>query len=205
MFAPARPLRVRVVGAATYFTQKALSALPGITLRTDTVSAPGLNPVPRAEQGDAAETADDVVMYEDVQPPALGTGNFVLMGAVPPDLPVRISGRLSRPAVTGWSRTDPLLASVSLAGLLIGSALRSSRVPGFRILAASGESPLVLAWDHAGLKALVFAFDPEGSDLPLRAGFPVLIANALSWFWPGWLAVQADEVQAGSAPVPVSP
>jgi hypothetical protein len=153
-----------------------------------------------------------VVVYENVQPPALGTqtaaiepgasgggtGNFILFGAVPPDLPVRDTGRIERPLVTGWSRSDPLLASVSLAGLAIGSARALEPGPGFRVLAASGESPLILTWDHAGLKVLVLAFDPQESDLPLRAGFPVLMANALSWFSPAWLAVQAEQGQAGA-------
>ncbi len=245
VFAAARQLRVRVVGASTYFTQKALSALPGITLRTETEPAPGLSgPGPAAGTagqtgaGGAAgtEAADDVVIYENVQPPALGTpngaesgpgnaassgrgdaatapenattapgnatrsgrDNFIYLGAVPPDLPVRATGLIERPEVTGWSRSDPLLASVSLAGLEIGRALALEPGPGFQVLASSGESPLILTWDHAGLKVLILAFDPQGSDLPLRAGFPVLMANALSWFSPAWLAVQADQVQAGT-------
>ena len=201
VFTASRRLRVRVVGPATYFTQKALSALPGITVRTEaTPSRTG--------------TVDDVVIYENVQPPALGAQNatrsggqnatrsggqnVILFGAVPPNLPIHATGRIEQPVVTGWSRTDPLLASVSLAGLTIGSAIGLDPGPGFRVLAASGESPLILTWDHAGLKVLMLAFDPQGSDLPLRAGFPVLIANALSWFSPAWLAVQADQVQAGT-------
>jgi hypothetical protein len=88
--------------------------------------------------------------------------------------------------------------SVSLSGLAIGQALALAPGPGFRVLASSSGSPLILSWDRAGLKALVVAFDPERSDFPLRPGFPVLLANALSWFFPTWLAVQADQVQAGS-------
>jgi hypothetical protein len=237
VFAAARQLRVRVVGPAAYFTQKALAALPGITVRTETKPGPGLedvSPSPGSARPPGADKAipgaiafvDDVIVYENVQPPALGTqntaiapgalgssggenaaiasgaresgtSNFILFGAVPPDLPVRDTGRIERPLVTGWSRSDPLLASVSLAGLAIGSALALEQGPGFRVLAASGESPLILTWDHAGLKVLMLAFDPQESDFPLRAGFPVLMANALSWFSPAWLAVQAEQGQAG--------
>ncbi len=208
VFSPSRQLRVRVVGAASYFTQKALSALPGISLRTEAAPPSGLVRASPSTGGADGAATDDVTVYENVQPPPLGTGNgpgadpnpagsFMLFAAVPPDLPVQASGSIARPPVTGWSRSDPLLSAVSLSGLTISSALALEPGPGFNVIAASGESPLMLTWDHAGLKVLLLAFDPQGSDLPLRAGFPVLLANTLSWFFPGWLAVQADQVQAG--------
>jgi hypothetical protein len=51
------------------------------------------------------------------------------------------------------------------------------------------------------MKALMVAFDPRASDFPLRPGFPVLLANTLSWFFPTWLQAQADQAQAGDARV----
>ena len=200
VFAPSRQIRVRVVGASTYFTQKALSVLPGISMRTEAAPAPGFTGMsPPAGSAGAAAVDDDVTIYENVQPPPLGSarGGIILFSAVPPDLPVQASGSIERPAVTGFSRSDPLLSSVSLTGLTINRALALEPGPGFQVIAASAESPLMLTWDHAGLKVLMLAFDPQGSDLPLRAGFPVLLANTLSWFFPAWLAVQADQVQAG--------
>ena len=98
----------------------------------------------------------------------------------------------------GLERSNTLLESISLGGLTIGSALRLERGPGFTPLAASHESPLMLSWDQKGLKVLLVGFDPAQSDSPLRTGFPLLLANALSWFFPSWLTVQADQVQAGS-------
>jgi hypothetical protein len=192
VFAPARRLRVLVVGPSTYFVQRALSSLPGVTVQA--VSAPGPD-LPAA----------DVSVFVDVDPPLRETGNEVFFRAVPPNLPLTVSGTLDRPAVTGWSRTDPLLASVSLGGIAIGAALRLEPGPGFTVLAASRQSPLLLSWDQGGLKAVVAAFDPQSSDLPLRPDFPVLLANALSWFFPSWLAVQADQMQAGEPRAIASP
>jgi hypothetical protein len=94
-----------------------------------------------------------------------------------------------------------LLDSVSLAGVAIGQALDLDPGPGFSVLAASGTSPLLLSWDHSGVKALLLAFDPRASDFPLRPGFPILLANALSWFFPGWLQTQVDQTQAGDSRV----
>jgi Ca-activated chloride channel family protein len=184
VFAPARHVQVRLIGSQPYFIQQALASLPGVTVTTQ-------------EAAVGVTGQDDVVVYAGVQPPPLDRGNFILFEAVPPNLPLRVTGVLKVPPVTGWSRTDPLLDSVSLAGITIGQALDLDPGPGFSILAASGTSPLVLSWDHSGVKALLLAFDPRASDFPLRPAFPVLLANALSWFYPTWLQAQADQVQAG--------
>ena len=183
-FAPARNLQVLVVGSQPRFIQQAFASLPGVTVRIQ--DAP-------SDDGPQA----DVVVYAGVQPPLLSKGNFILFDSVPPNLPLRVNGVLRVPAITGWNRSDPLLDSVSLAGIAIGQALDLNPGPGFTVLAASGRSPLLLSWDHSGVRALMLAFDPRSSDFPLRPAFPILLANALSWFFPDWLEPQADEVQAG--------
>ncbi len=212
VFAPARRLRVLVVGQSTYFLQKALASLPGVTVRTEAApagqDASGLTLLaapPAAAAAPARAPADDVVVYDSVEPPVLEKGAYILFASVPPNLPLKATGTMSRPPVTGWARAEPLLDSVSLSGLAIGGALALEPGDGFTVLASSRASPLLLSWDQAGLKALVSAFDPERSDFPLRPGFPLLIANALSWFYPSWLVVQADQVPAGlprAIPVP---
>jgi Ca-activated chloride channel family protein len=197
VFAPARRVQVLVVGPQPWFILQALSSLPGVTVSVeDTPSAaPPAAPEPRGS------SAADVTIYVDVQPPPLEKGNYILFAAAPPNFPLRVRGNLPVPPVTGWSRTNPLLESVSLAGMTIGQALDFDPGPGFSVLAASGMSPLLLSWDHAGVKALLSAFDPRASDFPLRPGFPILLANALSWFFPTWLGAQADAVQAGDTRV----
>jgi hypothetical protein len=211
VFAPARPLRALVVGPSTFFLERALASLPGVTVRavaalpSITAAAPaGTAPGSLAQSGAAPGSdatpapPDDVVVYDGVEPPLLDKGAAILFSTVPANLPLRSTGSLPLPPVTGWSRTDPLLDSVALSGVAIGQALALEPGPGFSILATTNGWPLILSWDQAGLKALVVAFDPERSDFPLRPGFPVLLANALSWFFPSWLVVQADQVQAGS-------
>ena len=192
VFAPARSVRVLIVGPGSFFLQKALGSLPGVTVHTAAE--------PEALSGGSrtrAET-DDVVVFDGVEPPPLEQGNFICFAAVPPNLPIRVTGQMALPAVTGWSRSNPLLESISLSGLTIGSALRMEPGPGFTPLAVSHEAPLMLSWDQKGLKVLLVGFDPAQSDFPLRTGFPLLLANALSWFFPSWLTVQADQAQAGS-------
>jgi Ca-activated chloride channel homolog len=191
VFAPARRVLVGIVGLQPWFVTQAFAALPGVTVRTRDAAGSTAGSAP----------ADDVTVYVGVQPPPLEKGNFILFAAAPPNLPIRVRGSIPVPTVTGWSRTDPILDSVSLAGMTIGQALDLDPGPGFSVLAASGTSPLMLSWDHAGVKALLVAFDPRASDFPLRPGFPIFLANALSWFFPAWLEAQADQVQAADARV----
>jgi hypothetical protein len=194
VFAPARPLRVLLAGRPSWFIEKALTSLPGVTVRV-----PG-NEGSRVLAGRGAPAAvDDAAFYVGMEPPPLEKGNFVLFSAIPSNLPLKAVGTVPVPPVTGWSRSNPLLDSVSLAGLAIGRALDLVPGPGFSILAASGTSPLILSWDHSGVKAVIVAFDPGASDFPLRPGFPIFLAHILSWFFPGWLEPQADQVQAGEA------
>jgi hypothetical protein len=191
VFTPARSVRALVVGPDTYFVQKALESLPGVTVST-------ADQAPSGDFTAEEKSKYDVVVYENAQPPALDPGNVILFSALPPNLPIRATGRLDLPQVTGWDRTDPLLEAVPLGGVTIGSALSLQPGSGFTVLASSRGSPLVLTWDQSGLKALIVAFDPQQTDLPLKPGFPVFLANALSWFYPSWLAVQAEQVQAGA-------
>ena len=177
VFAPARTVRVLVVGSGTFFLRKALGSLPGVVLAT--------------------EQPADVVIFDGVASPPVEEGNYIFFDAVPPNLPIRAAGIIPSPPVTGWSRTDPLLASVELGGLSIGQALLLAPGPGFQTLSVSHDNPLMLSWDQRALKALFVAFDPARSDLPLRPGFPILLANALAWFFPDWLTVQAEQVPAG--------
>jgi Ca-activated chloride channel family protein len=199
VFAPARSVRVLIVGPGSFFLQKALGSFPGVTVHTaaepETLSDGTRT---RAEEARKGPGEDDVVVFDGVEPPPLEKGNFICFGAVPPNLPIRVTGQMALPAVTGWSRSNPLLESISLSGLTIGSALRLEPGPGFTPLAFSHEAPLMLSWDQKGLKVLLVGFDPAQSDLPLRTSFPLLLANALSWFFPSWLTVQADQVQAGT-------
>jgi len=199
VFAPARSVRVLVVGPDSYFLQKALGSLPGVAVRTAAepeALSEGIRKA--AEETRTPAEGDDVVVFDGVEPPPLEQGNFICFGVVPPNLPIRATGQIALPAVTGWSRSNPLLESISLSGLTIGSALRMEPGPGFTPLAVSRESPLMLTWEQKGLKVLLIGFDPAQSDFPLRTGFPLLLANTLSWFFPTWLTVQADQVQAGS-------
>jgi Ca-activated chloride channel homolog len=192
VFAPARAVRVRLVGPRNVFLESALSALPNVTVfRTEQV------PAGTVDGGEA-----DLTVYDGVVPTvdAPGTGGpAIVFNSVPRGLPVRSAGVREGLRIDAVDRRHPLTASVTLEGTSIARALRLEPGPGFATLAGAGGQPLILAWDQPGRKLLLLGFDIRESDLPLRAAFPVLMANALEWFFPSWLSVHAEQARAGAS------
>lgn len=138
----------------------------------------------------------DVVVFDGVEAPALEKGNYILIGTAAPNLPLTATGVVANPPVTSWDASHPLLSSVSVESIQVREALRVE-ARGFHTLVSSGDRPLMMIYQREGLKVLFIAFRLDDSDLPLRPAFPVLLANALEWFSPGWLSVQAEQTQAG--------
>ncbi len=147
-------------------------------------------------QAPALLAGADVVIFDGVEPPPLERGNFILIGAVPPNLPLKPVGVLVRPEVTAWNRASPLLKSITPQAVSIEQSLKVE-ARGATALMLSGQYPLALSYEREGLKILFISFLLDGSDFPLRAAFPLLLANTLDWFSPGWLTFQAERTQAG--------
>jgi hypothetical protein len=197
---PAAPVSVSVEGPPDFFLLRALSALPGVTVRGAGAGAAAGTP---RSPGNRQE----VTVYNQASPPPLGRGNFILISALPPDSGLRAAGSLASPAVTGWDRLNPLMAAVPAGSLVIRGALRLEG-RGFTPLAWSRDAPLILSWQKEDQRVLLLAFSLEESDLALRPAFPLLLANALTWFFPRWLSAEADQTRAGEPreiPVPAGP
>ena len=54
---------------------------------------------------------------------------------------------------------------------------------------AAEDTPLILHGRFGDRRVVVFAFDPEKSNLPHLAAFPLLMANSVDWLTPGRQAV----------------
>jgi hypothetical protein len=181
---PARGIRVLIVGQENFFLKSALTALPNVTIGESAPEALGRT------------LEEDVVVFDGGTLPPLEKGNYILIGAVPPNLPLKVTGVLQDPRITAWKRGHPLLSSISPESISIRQALKVE-AQGCTTLLQSGNNPIMLICEWEGLKVLFIGFSMDDSDLPLRPAFPVLLANALEWFSPGWLSVQAEQIQAG--------
>ena len=133
-----RPRRTALVGEGDLFLEEAL--------RSD-----GAGRLFRAPSVAAAHAAGaDVVVIDAAAPERLPPGRYLLLGALPADAPVAASGRVERPAVTGWHRAHPVMRDVDLTDLLIEDALAVRRkAPDSRgtVLAESSDTLLMYAWD----------------------------------------------------------
>jgi hypothetical protein len=133
----------------------------------------------------------DAVIFDGVLPsPAPTRGRFVYLDPHGPASPFPDRGLLRDPIVSDVHKSHPLLRHVSLADLNVGQAQRLALGPGDEAVASSLGAPLILTRARPELRIVALAFDIRRSDLPMRAGFPLLLGNALGWLG----AAEAPEV-----------
>jgi hypothetical protein len=103
----------------------------------------------------------------------------------------RTGGDLRDTNVAAWSSSHPVTDSVSLRDVLAARALHIREVAQAQVIASDpARRPLILA-SVAGARWVEVAFALEDSNLPLHAGFPAFLSNALSWMTGEPLAMQA--------------
>lgn len=179
-------LRLLYVGPGNPFLGNLLGFFPNVELTARQRWEPA-----------AAEETYDAVIFDRVPVPALTRGNFILIDASGPNLPLKLQGVMRNPRVIAPLAKHALTEGLSLADLHVQEALRLAVTGEGTVLARAAEGPLLFASDNGKLRLLVIAFDLAASDLPLRVAFPVLVHNALEWFQPRRLEFPAQSAQAG--------
>lgn len=115
----------------------------------------------------------------DATPPMAGAIYF----APPADKsPVAAHGELMRPYITDVNPDHPLTRWVVLSDVNIDRSAILTPGAGDTVIARSVRDPLIVAGKRDGKKLVVFGFGLDGTDLPLRVAFPVMLVNALDWF-----------------------
>ncbi|HEX6349362.1 MAG TPA: VWA domain-containing protein [Candidatus Dormibacteraeota bacterium] len=85
---------------------------------------------------------------------------------------------------------DPLLNNIDLRDVHVQVAGRATAPAGWRTVISAVDDPLLLA--HEGEPRIAeLTFDVHHSDLPLRAAFPILVDNLLSYLLPSGFENQA--------------
>jgi len=168
-------LRVLRVGPPNLYLDGALLSLG------ETIAVHGA----RAETAEATRarwSAYDVVILDGVAPaPAPTAGHFFYLAPRGSGSPFPDRGVVRDPVVSDVRRGHPLLRQLDLADVNIARADRLTLAPGDVAVASSFGAPLVVARERPGLRVAALAFDVRRSDLPMRAAFPLLVANALAW------------------------
>ena len=170
--APAK-LRVLLVSPGNLFLEKALRTDPQVVLET------------RAPGDYAGGMLDaDVVVLDGTAPPKIGPGRFVLVHALPGDVPIQALGQLEEPTVLDWDRAHPVMRFVDLSKVSIESALRVRPLAAGRTLLEAVGGPLIYLLEEPQRKVVFVGFDLFKTDLPLRVAFPLILANSLRWLHP---------------------
>lgn len=181
-----RRLRVLLAGPGNAFLEKALEADSSVELVRKGVEAVGQEPA-------------DVVVLDGQAPPQLPPGRYLLVNAVPSGVPLQVVGRAVEPPVVDWDRSHPVMRHLDLSRVAIQEALRVRPVGQGRALAESPLTPLIYAFEEAGVRGIYVGFDLFKTDFPLRVAFPLFVSNALRWLAPSRLEDAGLQLTPGQA------
>lgn len=189
VLAPPSQTWLLLVGESNYFLEQLLTSVPGVQVNV----APEVSEasLPRLLE------ANHLIIFNDVQPPPLRQGNFLLLHTAPQDERVRVDGSITAPQVVDWDSKHPLLEFVDLTDLRIEESLALHPQHGARSLVDGAGMSLMSVIEEPSLRVVTLGFDLMRSDLPLRVAFPVFVSNVLRWSHPETQEVVAGQIRAG--------
>lgn len=182
-----KPAKILIVGSKNVFMEKVLTANPGFEVFTLTPD----QYKPSSEY--------DVTVFDNVTPPELPAGRYLLFNALPPGEDFAAEGEpLASPAIIDWNRVHPLTRYVNFESIHIGRAIRAKTPSYIQTLAEGETSPLIFAYERDQRQVVVVAFDIFQSDWPLRVSFPIFMSNALNYLGRSADAENAFSVAVGA-------
>jgi hypothetical protein len=192
-----QPVRVLLVTRGNYFLQTALGLRAGTQLST--VQPAGYSPT--------VARGFDLVVFDGFLPaqlPAVPVMITAPTGTVIGSLrfgpAVSLAGRslVAAASATPDSTAAQLLQYVDLSDVHIAVARTLAAPAWLQPVVTAAGLPVLAAGDDGTRRLVVFAFDLQQSDWPLRVSFPVLVQNVARYLAPG-LTLGATSVVAGQA------
>jgi hypothetical protein len=169
---PPSSRRILLVTPENGFLQRALSLRPGV--KVTTVKPADYKP------GDQY----DLYVFDGFVPPGKLPDPALVVGPPQGQGPVVAGSPVAPGIVLPGLSGDPLLQDVTLKDVHVQTASRVTVPSGWRLVVAGADNPLLLV--SIGEPRLAeLTFDLHHSDLPLRAAFPILVQNLLSYLLPG--------------------
>ena len=169
--APSRP-RVLLVTPGNLFLERALAVIPGVQ-------------VANARAAPRLAGPYDIHVYDRI-PPARPAPHVptLLIGCQSDVSPAQLGVEVARPRIAIWRRDSPLGRYVQFGSVSIerGRVLRCG--PWGVSLADAQAGPLLAFGERDGVRSVQIGFDLLRSDFPLRAGFPIFVAECVSWLAP---------------------
>jgi Ca-activated chloride channel homolog len=188
---PSAELSILLVTPGDYFLKALLEAYPHF--RVDTRK--------EINQSSWEELVQnhDLVILDGISPPATERGNFLMINAFSPSIPITKTGVKENPLILDWDRSHPVMQDLDLGTLQIRSASLVKTGPGIKPLLEARNQGLIYAYEKEGLRAVLINFDLKQSDLPFRVAFPVLMTNCFRWLQPHQFSFAPLQVKAGES------
>ena len=190
---------VLLVSKGNYFLERLLETYPNVLVNKMEEIIPS--------SWEQQVMGHDIVIVDRLDFPKTDKGNFLLIDAYSPSLPVSKTGQVAFPAVYDWDSKHALMADVNVSGLIVEQAgqLQSSDDTVHAVIEAQ-QTDLMLTYQHEGLRAILLGFDITRSNLPLKVAFPVMMSNIITWLNPHKLSLSVLQTKAGEPyPIHLSP
>jgi hypothetical protein len=170
-----------IVSDAPANWEHVFSVVPNLTTRS-------IRPQDFAQTTDISP--DDIVLLDNFVPNDLPRAALIVVN--PPDTStvlVRVDTIQRQRRATAFDPEDPLLLGIDIAPLNV-QQLERATIPAWAASSVAAEdTPLIMHGRLGDQRVVMFAFDPNKSNLPHLAAFPLLMANAVDWLTPGREAV----------------
>ena len=168
--------RVTIVSDAPTTWEHVFSVVPNITTRT----------IHRQEYPPPDLTSDDIVVLDSMPVgESRGSGLILINPPEGNDVLSRVDMLPRVRRAVSFDPQDPLLLGLDIAPLVVRQVQRAA-TPAWADASVSAEdTPLIMHGRIGGQRTVVFAFDPNQSNLPQLAAFPLLMANVVDWLTPG--------------------
>ncbi|MEY4385524.1 MAG: hypothetical protein RLY20_807 [Verrucomicrobiota bacterium] len=179
-----QPVKVLLVTRGNRFLEKALRAVPNLSLATTT---------------DSTDKADvfDFVILDGVTPTVWPTANILAFRTVATNWFDGV-GRVEAPALVDWRTSHPLLRYAPFDTVAVKESAYV-KAPSWAVsLLEAPQGSLLVAGELGRQRIVWVGFDVLDSNWPLRVSFPIFIANAAEWLNPASARNAQLLIKAGS-------
>ena len=180
---------VLLVSEGNHFLKKLLEVYPNFKVN----SVKEIMPSSWTEQ----TLRHDIVIVDRMDFPETAKGNFLLIDAYSPSIPIIKTGQVRFPKNLDWNRKSPLMANINLGGLIVEQVAKLQVDKRLQPVIESSQTGLMYTYEKNGLRAVILGFDLTKSDLPLKVAFPVMMSNIFNWLNPQKLEFSTLQTRAG--------
>ena len=137
----------------------------------------------------ASAPVNSLTVFSGAVPKSLPTGPTLIVNPTKdgPDGTWKIGESMQSPIIAKQEKSSPLLRHVQLQNVILAGGrnieINDALGEATTLLETAESSSVLVAVERPAGRVLILAADLESSDLPLRIAFPVMMTNAMNWFF----------------------